>query len=361
MGIESDQLVYDYLSRVGDLAQQRQLPSGTRMRLVSRLRDEIDRGRAKAVADSPATIRRILARLGTPEEVVESAGDASAEVPEEPRAPRAAVPSQRGPRARRTPGEDDAPKGLRRMVPRPRRAAAPDPAPDVLPEEPRPSPPHLAGSDELGPSGSEPDWWRVDSSPFGLSDSVPGFVGGVEIPEILKPPPSPDDERGPRLRKGGPAVEDEEEDEEDGEDGDEEPVEAEETGHRRRWRIPRPRSGGDGEGPAFSNPLLLLAAALLTVGAALGNFLALGVGWLIAYASRKLSRNEAKMAALGLPALSVAAGIAWLWGRSEGRWGAPIKEGHMSDAMADTWPWVVRGAAVASALFLLWRSQRQRP
>lgn len=32
----------------------------------------------------------------------------------------------------------------------------------------------------------------------------------------------------------------------------------------------------------------------------------------------------------------------------------------MSDAMAETWPWVVRAAAVASALYLVWRSQRRR-
>jgi hypothetical protein len=32
----------------------------------------------------------------------------------------------------------------------------------------------------------------------------------------------------------------------------------------------------------------------------------------------------------------------------------------MHDVLAQTWPWVVRGAAVASALFLVWRSQRQR-
>ncbi|MEW1605702.1 hypothetical protein AB0450_33545, partial [Streptomyces sp. NPDC093808] len=33
VGIESDQVVYEYLSRVGDVAQQRQLPSAARMRL----------------------------------------------------------------------------------------------------------------------------------------------------------------------------------------------------------------------------------------------------------------------------------------------------------------------------------------
>ncbi len=32
----------------------------------------------------------------------------------------------------------------------------------------------------------------------------------------------------------------------------------------------------------------------------------------------------------------------------------------MNDAISETWPWVVRGAAVASALFLVWRSQRRR-
>ncbi|MER7185878.1 hypothetical protein ABT404_41565, partial [Streptomyces hyaluromycini] len=48
MGIESDQVVYEYLSRVGDIAHQRQLSSAERMRLVSGLRNDIDRQRAKA-------------------------------------------------------------------------------------------------------------------------------------------------------------------------------------------------------------------------------------------------------------------------------------------------------------------------
>ncbi|OMI33264.1 putative integral membrane protein, partial [Streptomyces sparsogenes DSM 40356] len=63
MGIESEQLVYDYLSRVGDLAQQGGLPSGDRMRLVAELRADIDRRRASAGTDSPAGVKRILAKL----------------------------------------------------------------------------------------------------------------------------------------------------------------------------------------------------------------------------------------------------------------------------------------------------------
>ncbi|MFE0138275.1 hypothetical protein ACFWY6_43040 [Streptomyces sp. NPDC059037] len=340
MGIESDQLVFDYLSRVGDLAQQRQLPSGTRMRLVSELRNEIDRSRTKATADNPAAIRRILDRLGSPEDLVEAAASGSgsetsdAGPPRSRDIPRPAEPPQR-------------PKRLRRIVPRPRPAAD---EPELPQDDFRPSPPHLAGTDELGPSGSEPDWWRVErddgNGPFGFADSVPGFVGGVEIPEILKPPAKkrPDDEP----------------EEEEWEEEDEEEAEGEEPAPRRRLRLRRPKAAADPR-PGFSNPLLLLAAALLTVGAILGNWLALGGGWLLAYASRRLSRAEAKWAVLGLPGLSVAAGITWLWGRNEGRWGDPVRDGRMSDAMADTWPWVVRGAAVASALYLLWRSQRQRP
>ncbi|WP_151480089.1 hypothetical protein [Streptomyces albicerus] len=335
MGIESDQLVFDYLSRVGDLAQQRQLPSGTRMRLVSELRSEIDRRRAKTTVDSPAAVRRILDRLGSPESVV-AAANADKGSGDSPTETRAAVPVQR------VQEPEPRPKGLRRVVPRPRPAE-----PDV-PEtpEPAPRPPHLASTDELG--SEQPDWWRVDSSPFGTTDSVPGFVGGIEIPELLKPPPGEEDEPDPK--PAPPVVR------------PEAPVEAAEpvdaaTKKPRRF-VPRPRLRPAGGG--WTNPLLLLAAALLVAGAAIGNLVMLGLGWLIAYLSRRLSPTESKWAVLGVPGLVVTAGIVWLWGRTEGRWGDPIAEGQMSDAVAETWPWVLRGAAIASALYLVWRSQRSR-
>lgn len=92
----------------------------------------------------------------------------------------------------------------------------------------------------------------------------------------------------------------------------------------------------------------------------LGNWFALILGWAIAYASRRLTEQETKLAVVWLPGLSVTAGLVWLWGRSDGRWGEPIAEGQMNAAVAQTWPWVIRGAAVASALFLVWRSQKQR-
>ncbi|NEC71141.1 hypothetical protein G3I25_05985, partial [Streptomyces rochei] len=79
-----------------------------------------------------------------------------------------------------SPRDGDKRRGLRRAVPRP---TAPETAP-----APAASPPHLAGAHELGDSAARRDWWRVDSGPFGgIGDEVPGFVGGVEIPDLLKP------------------------------------------------------------------------------------------------------------------------------------------------------------------------------
>ncbi len=205
MGIESDQVVYEYLSRVGDIAQQRQLPSATRMRLVSELRGEIERHRAKATVDSPAAVRRILDRLGTPDEVVAAAGGGSG-AGRVPQPTSAAVPVQPAPaepeRRRKQPqepaggdgdkgGAGERRKGLRRVVPRPRPSATEAASAPSVPRD-APSPPHLAPAHELGDSAVQPDWWRLGGNPFGVSaetDSVPGFVGGVEIPELLRRPP----------------------------------------------------------------------------------------------------------------------------------------------------------------------------
>ncbi|WP_137994166.1 hypothetical protein [Streptomyces vilmorinianum] len=345
MGIESDQLVFDYLSRVGDLAQQRQLSSSARMRLVSGLRGEIDRRRATYGQESPTVVRGILEQLGTPDEVV----DRAAGIPPVP-APagleRPEVPRQRG-RSRK-----------KRAVPKPRTEPQPRPQP-----EPSPGPdawataPHLAGTDEVGVADTEPDWWRLDDTPRPGDDLVPGFKGGVEIPELLKPPVEETDEA-------------------------DEPVEEDEA-PRRGWKrlLRRPRKASvpaadpdpDADedvdaAPAteaarrvrLGNPVLLLAALLLVGGAVFGSLLALAGGWLLAYASRRLSRVETQWAVVVLPALAATAGAVWIWGRIGRRWGAPIAEGGeaMGAAISETWPWTLRSAAVASALFLIWRARR---
>ncbi|MEW2525775.1 hypothetical protein [Streptomyces sp. NPDC047071] len=422
MGIESDQLVFDYLSRVGDLAQQRQLSSAARMRLVSELRGEIDRRRAKA-ADSPAAVRRILDRIGSPDELVTAAADTTGAPAASP-PPAASAPSSPAPSRSREP------RRPRRVVPRPRRAAgaaAPaGPASPPAPEPRRPAPPHLAGTDELGDSAPdlEPDWWRVERVPEEGAHTVYGFVGGVEIPEMLRRPPTDLEKKGTGAERGEDGAEEADEAEdseaaEDAEDAEEEA--APDEARRRRFgilplltkdapparRTPLTKGGPAAKGPAakgsaakgpaargpaakespgeeapgaeesvpdgsagagvlagvrsLSNPVLLLAAAALVVGAVIGNWFALGGGWIVAWFSRKLSPAEKKAAVIAVPALTIAGGIAWLWGRSQGKWGEPIAKGQMNAAVEEAWPWVVRAAAVASALFLVWRSQRSKP
>ncbi|MEU9090257.1 hypothetical protein [Streptomyces sp. NPDC048428] len=356
MGIESDQLVYDYLSRVGDLAQQQQLSSGDRMRLVSALRGEIDRQRVAQAADTPGAVRRIIGKLGTPDELVAAAASSAGgtPLPQEPDrgdAQGAGIPRPRRARLRK----DSSRKGASEV--RGEASRAPGPAP---------SPPHRAGSDELGASGDDTDWWSVapgrfgDVGEFGAGTDVPGFRGGVEIPAVLRPPVPDDDD------------DDEDGDGDDGsfaestdDEGYEDEGEAEEP--RRRRRLPRLRRGRDREDAAsrgFAHPLLLLAALLLVAGAVLDTpqaLLALAGGWGLAYGTRTLSRAQAKWAVMGLPGVVATGALVWLWGRMDGRWGAPIGEGRMGPAIGETWPWVVRGAAVASALYLVWRARGPRP
>ncbi|MFD9287330.1 hypothetical protein ACFWBV_03260 [Streptomyces sp. NPDC060030] len=383
MGIESDQLVFDYLSRVGDLAQQQQLSSGARMRLVATLRGEIDRQRGTDGSDSPAVVRRILGKLGAPGELVSAAaesGDGAVPLPS-PRGDGAGgtADARAVPRARRgilrkdasrkgasQGAEEHGPPGSARpgpavAEPGPEEHGAGEPAPDW----PSASAPHMAGLGQA-PSEGEPEWWRIEPGPFGEGGqgssgmpgamgpgtAVPGFVGGLESPELFGLPstPKPPGPRAPvEAEEPGPAA------------GGEEPV-APVPAPRRKLRLRRPRravvDGGPAARPRLSNPLLLLAAVLLVAGAVLGSWLALAGGWLLAYSSRKFSRAEAKWVAMGLPGAVVAGAFVWLWGRMDGRWGEPLAEGAVGDAMSEVWPVVVRVAAVASALYLVWRARR---
>ena len=424
MGIESDRLVYDYLSRVGDLAHQQQLSSGTRMKLVSTLRGEIDRQRQNQSADTPASVRRILGRLGTPDELVAAAAESGGAPVEPPRQPERGAEKERavpGPRearrgmlrrdgsgrgtswpgmrkgtgpGTRTGADAEASGGAPTFREEPETPTGPGHArvPENHPEVPEgtentgspgssgnaeapgepvgdaapplmpggaPSPPHMAGTDELGPSGDEADWWHVDPGPFGAGVDVPGFSGGIEIPAMMRKPSAEGTVPRPRTAADGDP------------DGDEDDLAAEETAgseepapRRRRLlgllrRAPR-EAGSEGAGRrGFSHPVLLFAAVLLVVGAVLGSWLALAAGWLLAYSSRTLSRAEAKWAAMGLPGVVVAGAVVWLWGRMEGRWGEPIARDGLGEAMTGMWPVVVRMAAVASAVFLVWRARRR--
>ncbi|MFI1018103.1 hypothetical protein [Streptomyces sp. NPDC020965] len=431
MGIESDQLVYDYLSRIGDLAQQRQLPSGTRMELVATVRGEIDRQRARATTpDTPASVRRILGRLGSPDDVVTAAsstgtstststGPAAAPSPEhrpsggdgggaasgssrtEPsdaaRRPgrvawfkqggqggeshqggRGGQGGESGQGAQDRPGasgDGSERSGLlalpgqrvRRRIPRPRLGKNTD-RPAVPPPPAGGLPPHLAGLDELGSSDTDVDWWSMAPQSFGAGERVAGFTGGVEIPEILRPPLT--EEEIAALKKAGA-------DDDLDDDTATEEVEQESPGGlrrvlsrlRRRGAEPEPEAvAADDDGTAvpatgFDSPFLLLAAALLIGGAVFSSYIALGLGWLCAYGSRKLSDAQRKFAVFVLPGAVAMAGLIWMWsqvdeGGAAAEAEAAAKEG-MREAIGGAWPWVVKGAAIASAIYLIARARRR--
>ncbi|RLV68501.1 hypothetical protein STAN_4025 [Streptomyces sp. CBMAI 2042] len=387
MGIESDQLVYDYLSRVGDLAQQQQLSSGARMRLVSTLRGEIDRRRASEGADSPAAVRRIIGRLGSPAELVSAAaesGDGSVPLPSARTGGGAAVPGPRTgflrkgpkePKGSGSPGNPDEPGAATDPAsgPAPRTGPGPGEHPrtdldltkpttpaDTTPW-PHPSAPHVLGPDQQS-SGGE-DWWRLEPGPFDAGTAIPGFFGGIEAPELLGRRP---------VKPEAADKEAEEAAEEEGPEGGEPDTAAPADPRRRGLRIPRPRrrkpvvavaepvvAAAPAPRGGFAHPLLLLAAVLLIAGVVTGSWIPLAGGWLIAYGSRTLSRTEAKWAALGLPGVVVAGALVWVWGRLDGRWGEPIADGGLRDVLMGAWPVVVRIAAVASALYLVWRARRR--
>ncbi|XMN07362.1 hypothetical protein ACK8N7_15600 [Streptomyces griseobrunneus] len=407
VGIESDQLVYDYLSRVGDLAQRQQLSSGARMRLVSTLRSEIDRQRATEGADSPAAVRRVIGRLGTPDELVGAASESgdgtvslplarsgptaltgeqrrplprprngllrkSPKAPEEPEGPEkpgradsgpgsGSVPKTRSWRGASRPAEPAADRPRTKLTKTTRPDDTPAPEDTPVPNWPHPSAPHVLGPDQQ--STGDGEWWRLEPGPFDAGTAIPGFFGGIEAPELLGRRPRPDaPEADEEADKGAEEGDESATDE----DGDTAPAP-----RRRALRIPRPRrrkpvvvaepvvAAAPAPRGGFAHPLLLLAALLLLAGAVTGSWIPLAGGWLIAYGSRTLSRTEAKWAALGLPGVVVAGALVWVWGRMDGRWGEPIAEGALRDVLAGAWPVVVRVAAVASALYLVWRARRR--
>ncbi len=310
VGVESDHLIYDYLSRVGDLAQTA-LPAAQRMRLVAQLRSDIDRQRSRSGSDSPAAVRRILGRLGSPDEVVGAAAGAAQPQEEAPQ-------PQPGPR-----------EAARAEVPRQAKAL------------------------------EDEEWWRLNGPqslrrpmlPGEELEGLRGMTGGVTIP-------SAEELEAEEARKTKAAEDAKEEDE----------AEESEPERSSRWRRLRERRRPVVEEAeevvVTAAPrrraawLEILAAVLLVAGAVIGSWLALGAGWLIAYYSPTLSRREAKFAALTLPGLVAGGALVWLWGRFDHRWGEPIAQGHMGTAIGDAFPVVVRVAAVASAAFLVWRSRR---
>ncbi|RSS34412.1 hypothetical protein EF902_40910, partial [Streptomyces sp. WAC05858] len=242
------------------------------------------------------------------------------------------------------------------------------------------SPPHLAGEDELSPRESNMDWWHVEAGPFAQSErrdaqygSVEGFTGGIEIPELLGKGKTAEQERQERREAEEKAAAEEEAAAEARAAEEAEAKTA--AGGKQRGALRRvllgpgkaadQPTGGGGGGVATwlagLGPVLLVAVGLLVAGAVMGNIIPIAFGWVIAYyGTYRHSPAGAKWASLGIPGLVAAGAGVWLWGRAARKWGQPIPEDGWKDALTGTWPFVVRGAAIASVLFLLWRARRRK-
>ncbi|WP_247746810.1 hypothetical protein [Streptomyces oryzae] len=346
------------------------MSAAERARLVGGLRGEIDRARAaEGGAVTKAAVQKILNRIGRPEEVVASANGG-----ESPR-PAAPMPSEEAPAGDSAAGTS---KG------RTRREAEAEPSRPSVPNQRTgtgtgtptaafgASSPHLASLDELGAEDSDPDWWRVDPSPFGsgpggtnaiaAGEPVPGFVGGIELPEVLKPPPAEGEGRpegptapaapaAPQPAGQAPAAE-------------AAPAPAGKPGLGAALlirRLLRGKGSGQGEGVSGRGGVVeWTAAVLLVAGSVIGSLIPLAVGWLAAWWSPKLSRIEAKWAALGMPGVVLGGMAVWLWGRATNRWGDHLAKGGdaLREAMGDAFPVLLRVAAIASALYLIWRARK---
>ncbi len=335
MGIESDKLVFDYLSRVGDLAQTA-LPAAGRMRLVAQLRNDIDRAREKTAADSPGSVRRILGRIGSPDEVVEAAAQslpAAGQPSAQPAPPPAPVPPPaRPPRSGPAPEVPHTP------------AEADEPPPDRFVKRERP----------------DPEWWRgTPGAPGGDAPSVDGILGGgwtgglilsefeePRQPEPGGPAPAERAEPAPPPEAVAPA--------------------APRGGFRLPFRrsapapapVAEPAAGGRRGLP--TGPLEALAAAGLVAGAVLTNYVLMAAGWLLAYGCRGIGRRRVQFAVLGLPGFVLLGALVWFWGRATGHWGARLSQAQFGTALSADFPVILRVAAAASALYLLWRGVLRR-
>ncbi|MDT0268136.1 hypothetical protein RM844_17785 [Streptomyces sp. DSM 44915] len=336
MGNDDEKLVFDYLSRVGDLAHGTDLSSTERARLVNRLRDEIGRQRADAAGGAGrGSVKRILGRMGRPEDVVAQATGGP-------------VPSAPTP----TPAPTPSPTPSARPAPTP----APSPTP-ARPEVPLPAPRESAAPEPGGPPLEPPPFGVGGPPPHGgiwREGEIAGFSGGIDIPELMHPSGLADPEPGPATEAELTAAEVEAERAAAERAGPQAPAEPAAPAPRRRTRLARAVLSGRRRGGIVE----LAGVVTLLAGAVAGSFYVLLLGWLLAYWSPRLSLRERQWATFGMPALLATGYAVWLIGRAGGYWGEQLAAGEPQQALADHWPMLLRLAAVASAAFLLYRARR---
>jgi hypothetical protein len=361
VGIESEQLVYDYLSRVGDVAGRTPgLTAAQRARLVNELRQTIDSQRASSSSSSVraevSSVRRILASLGTPDEVVHRASVVAARPPEAG----PAVPAQT-----RFPAAD---------TPSPASPSIPAQSPSRSQPQAQPQPSTAQGRVEYvserggAHAGGTAAWWTPEPEPGGWSASggirmvqPPGWTGSFER-DFFSPDGTTlvDPVTGMPLGVGVQPV----------------AADPEADGDPLQQQLPEPPSllrrlfgGGSAAGvpvPVTSAPrspipfVEALATLVLTAAAVLGLWYVAALGWLFAYGGRRLGRRVATFASLWIPGL-VAAGCGfWLYSRTGHAAGQPGLTGPaLTTATRNAFALWLRASAGLSAAFLAWRITRR--
>ncbi|WP_042412893.1 hypothetical protein [Streptacidiphilus anmyonensis] len=347
MGIESEQLVYDYLSRVGDLAgQSGGLTAAERVRLVNDLRQTIDSQRAASSSSARSSaraevgsVRKILAGLGTPEQVVRRAAGGGSSGVSGPAVPTTSLPAA----TRSIPGQ------------------APAPALEGRAEFVR------ADAGSVPATGAQ--WWTFESAGGGFPGAggvrmiqPPGWSGSFEgdflVPDgtaVVDPvtglptaqSPAPAGLAGVGVNGGGEVGQ--------------LPTQPK-PGLLRRLR--GAAAAGAGAAPSVPRapiPFVEALATLVLVGAAVtGLWYVAILGWLLAYAGRRFGHGVGRVAALWIPGLMAAACGFWLYSKSGHSPDHPaLTSAQVTTATHNAYVFWVRGSSALSAAFLAWRITRR--
>jgi hypothetical protein len=326
MSIEGDQVVYDYLSRVGDFAHGKLTPA-RRATLVAELRQRIEAERADTGADGPDEVRLLLQRVGDPDAVVAE-------------------------ELRRSP-EHAVRRAERRPPALPGSPAASTEATTVLPSLTSPGPPTEARRREEMP------WWRATEEPEAQTSTGPptprtpgpdvGPATGPATGPVAEPGPEPVARPVARPAPPGPAG--------GGSGIRVVPVDGDGTVDRAADEARRPLAGMTGV-LGKGNKRELLAILVILAGGLWPSLILVIIGFVIAVSSRVWPQGDKRFATLGVPVITAVTLAVMLWLRMSGRIGTEPRHHGIDDLAKSYVTTLTRVIGLVSAVYLAWRLTR---